>query len=34
MVIQDGDRGGMGVVVQSGGKGGWLYRVVIQVGWE
>ncbi len=34
MVIQGGDRGGVGVVVQAGETGGWLYRVVIQVGWE
>ncbi len=34
MVIQGGDPGGMGVVVQAGGKGGWSYRVVIEVGWE
>ncbi len=34
MVIQDGDQGGIGVVVHAGRKGGWLYRVVIEVGWE
>ncbi len=34
MVIQGGDRGGVGVVVHAGGKRGWLYKVVIEVGWE